>query len=434
MLTNPPTRKLVPTSLRHSIGVIGLTIGSSISVAFAADLSDSAANAIHQYQQEMASVENEYGAHHYALVEPAVGLGINYQRQGRHDEAIDAFKRALHVNRINRGLHNIDHIPIIDLIATSQIQLGDWADADQQQRLRLWIHKREIQTNQDVSGEDLDSYVDAVLHYSNWQGQMYSQDTGRFPLAKLREAQNALVDARSRLEKRNANQREKYFKVLNTIAVNSYNTVVYLSSNDIDPVSGSSGGDQDMSDYLLRQNIITQNYRDGTAALAEVIKQTSSEGQRLQHAMATLNYADWMLLFNRPQSAHKEYKKAYQAFLAAGLDAQTINQRFADPQSIKSFELDANFNAEASTEHTESETEKEPKPYALAVFDVSRKGQARNIDIEESWPATDRRIRRTALVHLGATKFRPTLVNGEPTIKKGVKIRYSFPSPTLNQE
>ena len=384
------------------------------------------------YQQAIESIEKERGAHDFALVEPAIGLGVNYQLQNQHDKAIEAFKQALHVNRINRGLHDLDHIPIIDLIAHSQMRLGDWEGAEQQQRLRFWIYQREIETSTDVSAELLNNYIDATLHLTAWQGKSFTKDTGRFPLVKLRQAQSALSDAKERLAAQSRTRDARYFRLLNAMAVNNYNIVVHLSDNEVDPVSGSYGGDQDMSDYLLRQNIITDSYREGTSALEEIMTITNSEAQGLEHAMAILNYADWQILFNRPQTAAKEYQRAHDAFIAAGIDKPQLDKRFAEPQRISSFEL--SFGGQPDDPDTIETAEPALKvrdsgpntPFVLAVFDVTRKGEVRNVDIENSWPDNDRNIRRQTRNRLVSSKFRPALLDGKPVVSKDVKIRYLF--------
>ena len=384
------------------------------------------------YQQAIENIQKERGAHDFALVEPAIGLGVNYQRQNQHEKAIEAFKQALHVNRINRGLHDLDHIPIIDLISHSQTRLGDWQGAEQQQRFRFWIYQREIETRDEMSPELLNDYIDAVLHFTAWQGKSFTKDTGRFPLVKLRKAQSALSDAKERLASDNRTLDPRYFRLLNATAVNNYNIVIHLSDNEVDPVSGSYGGDQDMSDYLLRQNIIMDSYREGTAALEEVMNITNAHEQRLEYAMAILNYADWQLLFNRPQTAAKQYQRAHDAFIKAGLDKSELAERFAEPQRINSFDLDLDTgeNTSNATITSQSVTKGDKSapntPYVLAVFDVTRKGEVHNVDIEKSWPEKDRSIRRETRNRLVSSKFRPALKEGKPVVSKDVKIRYLF--------
>lgn len=382
-----------------------------------------------QYRAAVAAVENNHGAHDFAIVEPAIGLGLNLQQQNQHADAITALKRALHVNRINRGLHDLDHVPIIDLITHSHMTLGDWAGAEQQQMLRFWIHEREVETAEELSVEALNAYADAAVHFSNWQAQSYARDTGRFPLVKLRHAQSALSDARQRFIQQNRTVDARYFALLNTIAVNNYNIVIYLSNNEVDAVSGSAAVDQDMSDYLLRQNIIVDSFRNGTAALREVIELTNTGDPGVQHAQAILNYADWQLLFNRPQTASKEYARAFSAFQNAGIDKAELNQRFAEPERISAFRLQPGFHENANTSEDDKVSEQPADAaYVLAVFDVNRHGQVRNLDIEKSWPENDRRLRRAARSRLVASKFRPALIDGKPVVRKDVKIRYLFSS------
>ena len=416
---------IIPTCAAFFAGLFSLFASAEAVSPIGLPLSDTSGE---QYRQAVTMIEKNHGAHHFGIVEPAIGLGLNLQQQNQHDQAITALKRALHVNRINRGLHDLNHIPIIDLIAHSQMALGDWQGAEQQQMLRFWIHQREVETSDELSNEALDGYVDAAIHFTNWQGQSYTWDTGRFPLVKLRHAQTGLRDAKTRLVARNRTTDPRYFAVLNAIAVNSYNIVIYLSNTEADAVTGSTAGDQDMSDYLLRQNIIVASFRDGSDALREVITLNDSDERRKQYAQAILNYADWQLLFNRPQTAAKEYARAFSAFQQAGMDKPSLNKRFAEPERITAFRLEPINGTEKPEPPISSGTREDETPHVLAVFDVNRHGQVRNLDIEQSWPSEDKSIRRAARSRLIVSKFRPALIDGKPVVRKDVKIRYLFSS------
>lgn len=395
---------------------------------------DSADTGAANYLSAIEDAENELGAYNYALVEPAVDLGLHFQQKDQHAQAVDTLERALHVNRVNKGLHHLDHIPIVDLLVQSHLRLGDWQNAAQQQQLRFWIHKREIQgAGEDINEPALNRFVEAAIHYANWQSKAHRFDTGRFPLQQLRDAQNALNDARALMHSRNMLHDHQYLALLNTAAVNHYNMVVYLSSNEVDPVTGSYTGDQDISDYLLRQNIINENYQKGTAALRQVSELTASDTPNVRHAMAKLNYANWQLLFNRPQTARKEYAQAFTAFVASGVDREALNQAFAEPERIKAFTLKHSVSKRISqSAKTKPEDFADNEPYVVATFDVTRSGEVRNVDIEKSWPQDDRRIRLQTRARLASSKFRPALIDGKPVQKKDVEIRYVFPRTQKN--
>ena len=107
-------------------------------------------------------------------------------------------------------------------------------------------------------------------------------------------------------------------------------------------------------------------------------------------------------------------------------------ERFAEPQRINSFDLDLDTgeNASNATITSQSVTKGDKSapntPYVLAVFDVTRKGEVHNVDIENSWPEKDRSIRRETRNRLVSSKFRPALKDGKPVVSKDVKIRYLF--------
>lgn len=381
------------------------------------------------YRTAILQAQRELGAHHYAVVEPSVGLGLNLQRDNQHLDAVDVLQRALHVNRINKGLHHLDHIPIVDLIVHSYLQLGDWQNAEQQQRLRFWIHQRELETaTPAITEQTVNQFVDASLHYARWQGKSHHVETDKFPFHQLREAQDALLKARSLMLEHGRGDDPRYLRLLNNAAINHYDIVVYLVNNEVDPTTGSYIIDQDMTDYLLRQNIIMENYRNGTEALEKVTRLTASNSATTEHAMAALNYANWQLLFDRPQTASKEYAKAFDAFVQAGWTREAVNKRLGDPERISVFALDLDILANPSVK---LQTEQYPalddeQPFVVVVFDVTQSGQVRNIAIEKSWPEDDRAIRREARDRVAFSVFRPALRDGKPVAKRDMKIRYLF--------
>ena len=62
------------------------------------------------YQFYITDLENRHGAYAPGLSEQLLGLGSVYQEQGLHKEAIKIFKRAVHLSRINNGLHNAEQL------------------------------------------------------------------------------------------------------------------------------------------------------------------------------------------------------------------------------------------------------------------------------------------------------------------------------------
>ena len=59
---------------------------------------------IQQYQDRITRLEQNSGVYDSRLGEVLFALGKLYQVQGNHGEAIKAFERALHINKVNRAI------------------------------------------------------------------------------------------------------------------------------------------------------------------------------------------------------------------------------------------------------------------------------------------------------------------------------------------
>ena len=137
------------------------------------------------FRQSITAIESEHGALDYRLAEHFLSLGLAYRANGEPEQAVAALRQALHINRINKGLHHLMHVPVVDLLIETYAKLEDWAAVEQQNRFRYWIHRREVD-------ESSDEFVDAAIAFSAWETYAYDLDTGVHAFRQLRDAQDAL--------------------------------------------------------------------------------------------------------------------------------------------------------------------------------------------------------------------------------------------------
>ena len=74
--------------------------------------------------------EFEFGAYDQRQVEPLGDLGREQLELGDYAQALQLFKQALHVSRINHGLYHESQLQILDSIIASEIALRDWEAVD----------------------------------------------------------------------------------------------------------------------------------------------------------------------------------------------------------------------------------------------------------------------------------------------------------------
>ncbi|MEE4147026.1 MAG: hypothetical protein V2I26_19630, partial [Halieaceae bacterium] len=79
-------------------------------------------------------LESRDGAYSADLPEHMLSLGLALQQQERHGEAVDVFKRGVHLARINNGLYCPEQIPLLNGEIRSSIALGEYARVDDLQQ------------------------------------------------------------------------------------------------------------------------------------------------------------------------------------------------------------------------------------------------------------------------------------------------------------
>ena len=398
--------------LRTAVAVmLAASAGSTL-----ADDAPQASAAVGAWQRSIDAIERDGGALDHRLSEHFLSMGLAHRANGDLDAAIDAFRQALHVNRINKGLHHLVHVPIVDLLIEAYANQGDWQAVDQQHRFRHWIHKREAAQNSD-------RFVDSAITYAAWQSRAHHLDTGTPTLTKLREALAALETALNAVTATGDETDPRLGQILNAEAQMRLNLATYVSFTDEDIATGGQRSGDDLGDILERRNLIIESFIRGKQALERVVVLTARQNQDVEHALALANLADWELAFDRPQSARENYRRAYEKLKAAGLSQAELEREFGNPRPMKSFSL-ARRGPEAD------DAAAPPNAYVKARFRVTKNGKVRAVEVIEASPPDNSRIVREARATLGNTRFRPSIGDDGP-FEDTATIRYLFPDVSI---
>ncbi len=133
--------------------------------------------AVTDYREAIAELEDAAGAYGEGLAEKLLGLGLSLQQQGRHAEAVSVFKRGVHLSRVNNGLYSGEQIPLLQSQISSHLALGDYETADERQTYLYRVQQRALDKGV--------LRAEALMQQARWQRQAYDLGLGEYGFVRL---------------------------------------------------------------------------------------------------------------------------------------------------------------------------------------------------------------------------------------------------------
>jgi len=138
-------------------------------------------------------LQADFGPYDYRLLEPLDDQGELQQRMGDHEGAVRTFKQALHLTRINNGLHHESQIDVLDKLIASERVLRNWQDVDNHYAYMQHLYQR-------LYGID-DSRLEAGLQkVASWHVSAFNVDLDGKRIEHLQTA-NKLFHLRLKVAK-----------------------------------------------------------------------------------------------------------------------------------------------------------------------------------------------------------------------------------------
>ena len=395
---------------------------------------------IAEYEREIQAREAEHGVYDPATGEYLLSVGLVYQNDGKHDEAVDAFTRALQIKRVNEGLYGTGQLLILEQLIKSNIASANWEEVDQNYQQLLWINKR----NYDAGDPRLLPVVDMV---GRWKLKAYKEDLlDSSAISTIGESEKLFRDTIVILERQYGENDPRLINPLYGRALTNYQYAIEVANTPQDGFHGTgsptrtqvmcrtvptaNGGvrricntirvpdpsyyasQSSNKDFALGQRIVAVG-----KALRHIVQihEANPDLPRDSHAKALVHLGDWNLLRGKKTTAHKNYKSAYQLLADSGEHQEVIEELFGKPQNLPALRL--------PLPEIDDKLEQEKTTSVLASFDVSSTGRAKNVQILESEPADATSARRKAKKTIRGRLYRPRFENGEPVDTVGNKIR-----------
>ncbi len=365
------------------------------------------------YISAIEQIEADEGAYGSQLPQHLMGLGLNLQEQGDHQEAIDLFKRAIHVTRINEGLYNLNQVPMLERLIESHVARGEWEDANDRHQYLYWLHRRNY-------GDDDPRMLPVIDKLSSWHLNAYALDASAGLFHHLINAHNLFKLAVDIIDTNYGSHDLRLIDALRGLTVSNYYLATYQakSSKGFQMTTNASSGPSAEERARLDQYIIN-SYSSGKKAITRMVDvyANNPESPPAATVKAKVELGDWYLLFNKWHSALNIYQEAYDTLIAQNASEKEIKRLFGKPIALPDLPLI----------DTQLPNHEEDPSYVLVRFNVTPYGRARNIEILESNPPDKVRIRSRVRKSLKVAKFRPRFENGAPALTENLVHRYLFP-------
>jgi tetratricopeptide (TPR) repeat protein len=103
--------------------------------------------AIQNYEGAIEIIEDQTDQLDAMLINPLKGLGAAQLANGRPDQALQTFGRAVHISHVNSGPHNIDQIELLESLAETNLVLGEVDEARDVHELIYNLNERHYRAN-----------------------------------------------------------------------------------------------------------------------------------------------------------------------------------------------------------------------------------------------------------------------------------------------
>ena len=364
------------------------------------------------FRDKIAEVESTGGPYADGLVEPLSSLGKYYQSIGETDDAIDVYRRALHIARVNDGLTDTRQLPVLRQMMELYRSTDDRyaLDASYEYFFRLQRLGAPPYTQ---------AKMDAIFEYLAWQREAYTtrlDGTARNRLLQTYEVNERILLSLAEAPEFNLT----WYRQL----VSSQIHHLYLLLGDepiedqLEPIlSGANHGGLISSEDMVRRRI-EYIQRAGVTLGSRLIMDQIDRAEALepqQRAGMWVELGDWYQWNSELKRANESYRSAIALLRESGQEG-LIERWLGEPVELPD---------ESAVWLQRRDKPLRDRSVVAVRYDVSARGDVSNIEdlntVEEASGET-LRIRRM----LRDTHFRPRLASGEPEATIGVERRYKL--------
>ena len=377
----------------------------------------SSSRSLQKHREIISRLESQHGAYHPELGEALQDMGQWYRSQGYYLKGAEAFEKALHISKVNKGMHNLDQVELVEIIVESYSALQDWHSLENKLHYLLWIHRRNYNA-------DDDRLVSMMERVGQWYMQAYLLHRGGEAVSYLVKADNLFEEAAGIIVSQYGEQSRQLVNVLHSTATINYhiandvNDIFKMSHRDIrEAMISNKRGSPYMNEVAVRAYYFDQSFYRGKRSLTRIIDiyKNNLPESAIEYAQALVYQGDFYLALNRKWNAMSNYKKAYGILVEHDADSEDIISIFGEPRQVEPFNIPGKELASIDQSR-----------YIDAMFDVPSNGWPRDIRIIATRPEDNNELMIRGKHVVAATRYRPRFENGKPVNTEGVSLRYVF--------
>jgi len=408
---------------------------------------------IEEYKKRITELELQGGAYAQQLSQEYSTLGALYESLRDYDSALDYLEKAMHNNRVNLGLYNLEQENIIKEKIKNHVAKGDLHAADLEQEYLFFIRQR-------AYGNTSVDLLPALTEYAEWSIFAFDSNlilSPTFPYAAQSRAftENGVSNSIGEEDFKTSRlvHAQNIYRTIIEILLNNYGitdkrlldmeqnlaltnyffaTNLGISSSSFANESNSALSMSSSQSYFDMSRVSTNSmgYRHGREALERRLKYmlNMEDISPEDIAKARLELGDWLMIFKKRVAAMAQYEEAYREFAAAEAEvpAQALDALFNPlmPVTIPTF-VDYRFTRAAL-----GIPQDQPLAYRGwfdVKVDITRYGKTRDVEILARSDEASDAIENTLLRQLrNSTSFRPRMPNGTAMENDQLLARYYY--------
>jgi tetratricopeptide (TPR) repeat protein len=365
--------------------------------------------------QQLWLEENELGAYSPALVPALRELGAALFMDGQYADSIAAYRRAIHLLRVNEGLNTPAQAGMVKQLIEAYVEMGDYVAADDQQRYLFRIRKHQL-------AADDPEMLEAVEQLALWHRSAYLSQFDRLRFPRIVELFDLYSEAASEVEALHGEQSRLRLPYLEGKLRTAYLLSVYPGETELAPEDKAQQRDNSNTSDVTRlrfNGFSKDNFRRGLAAIREMRSILEQDPQA-----TTTELADMLVMKGDWYQWHQRFAQAVDMYEAAWDvvedEPDAVNWRLANFQNPRELPAGRVFQPGRIPVRLYYDTDVHVR------FAVSRIGLARDIEIlapdrTDNQPAVTRGYK-----YLRSMRFRPRLEDGEVVATESVERIYNL--------